>query len=150
MFLNKDADGGRTYVTSAYQDTDGKPTTRVNIGGSDYQAAVDIQNRYQKTVQAHNNASIAATSYTSSEWIDTQGFNEIAITLLNDATTSSNCEILWSHNASTRHGTEIGVSSGTGRDRTASVTTKARYVKLNVYNADTTTHTFSSWIYLKV
>jgi hypothetical protein len=123
---------------------------KVQLEGSGVMIPTDVQSRLQQTVQAHNATSIGATSYLSSEWIDTQGFSEVGITLLNDATTSSNCEALWSHNASTRHGTETALSTGTGRDRVTSISTKARYLKLNIYNGDAVAHTFSSWVYLKV
>ncbi|MCY8234829.1 hypothetical protein [Priestia endophytica] len=34
-FLNQDTDNRRTVLTSAYQDTDGKPTTRTKLSGND-------------------------------------------------------------------------------------------------------------------
>jgi hypothetical protein len=42
-FLNEDTFNGKKVVTSSFQDTDGKPTTRVQIGATNFVVPVDIQ-----------------------------------------------------------------------------------------------------------
>ncbi|MCM3536596.1 hypothetical protein [Priestia endophytica] len=149
-YLYKDVDANRQLYTSAYQDTDGKPTTRVNIGGSDYQAAVDVQNRYQKTIQTHSAVNVAVDTYVNSAWYDTSGFDKIAVTMVNDANTNSSFGVHWSHDGTGYHGNDTLGTTAT-KMASALVDVKARYFRVYVYNKDTAAaHTMSSWAMLKV
>lgn len=110
---------------------------------------VDIQARYQQTIQTHTGASVTPSGWLPSTAIDTSGFSEIGITIFNDATTSNSVVLEWSHDGVTKHGGEIVLASSARKDGAVTVPTKARYVKVSLNNGDTAPHTMSAWAYLK-
>lgn len=120
----------------------------VKQAGSDVQMPVDIQSRYQQTVQTHNAVSVAASGESQGAWIDTNGFHDVSATLLNDAATTSTLSFFWSNDGSTTHGIEH-VLSNTEKNKAASATIKARYMKVRIHNGDTAAHVMSAWAYLK-
>jgi hypothetical protein len=128
----------------------GDPTEGVGIS-SNSMTPIDVQSRLQTTIQTHNAVSVAATTGTSdSSWIDTDGFNELAITLMNDATTNSSADLYWSHDGSSIHGVEANFIPSDGiQKKVANTITKARYMKLHIFNTDAASHTMSAWAYLK-
>ncbi|PLR84657.1 hypothetical protein CVD25_01080 [Bacillus canaveralius] len=122
----------------------------VELSGSSIMNPVDIQARYAATMQTHNAVSVGASATSSSSWIDTQGFDKIAATLINDASTSSNVTLSWSNDGVSNHGDMSDfMPSGTQQRKAAITEIRARYVRVNVVNSDTVAHTMSAWVYLK-
>jgi hypothetical protein len=115
---------------------------------------VDIQSRLASTIQTHTGATVAAGGSSqgnfSSSWIDCDGFSEIAVTLMNDGTTNSSAQIWWSNDNTNQHGNDDPIVGGTPRYRAGSVTIKARYAKVVIWNNDgAAPHTMSAWALLK-
>ena len=105
----------------------------------------------QQTIQTHNAISVPLSNANSSAWIDTNGFNEMSITYMNDATASNSLELDWSNDGVTKHGWETPLASATSSRRVATLPTRARYVQVTVKNGDTTAaHVMSAWLYLKI
>jgi hypothetical protein len=135
-------------------DNSGNPIDENNplaivIVGSEAIIPTDDQNRLQTTIQTHNAVSVATVAWSLGSWIDTDGFDKIAINLKNDANTSSQVNVDWSADGSTQIGTEALLSSGTSNIRSGITDTKARYARFGIYNGDTIAHTMSAWAYLK-
>jgi hypothetical protein len=121
-----------------------------NLVGSDSMIPIDLQSRYQKTIQVHNAVSVSANSYANSSWIDASGYDKIGLTMLNDADVSTNLGVHWSNDGTGFHANEV-VSTGTSRMQFSVIETKARYFRVYVSNKDTASaHTMSAWAYLKV
>jgi len=112
---------------------------------------IDVQSHLQTTIQTHNAVSIALSSNSPSAWFDTDGFDKIALTLLNDAGTTNSGDILWSNDGATQQGIDLVVlPSNTNQYKTAIIDTRARYFKLRLNNGDAAlAHTMSAWAYLK-
>lgn len=122
----------------------------VQIAGSDGILPTDSQSHLQTTIQCLNAVSIAASAGSSTSWYDTDGFDKVAITLLNDnSAVPSIVNIVWSNTGSSSHGQDTILASANGNLRAGIVDTKARYFQFYVYNADTAAHTMSVWAYLK-
>jgi hypothetical protein len=119
-----------------------------NLASTDIMQPVDIQSHYQTTIQTHSGMMIAPSAASTSSWVDTNGFDRIALTLLNDAATTSVSQFVWSHDGTTQHGIDDVVTS-TSKWKTYEAATKARYVRVYVSNSDTAAHTMSAWVYLK-
>jgi hypothetical protein len=115
---------------------------------SDVIVPVDIQARLASTIQTHNAVSVAASGNSTSSWIDTDGFLEIAVTVLSDLA-KFNITIQWSNDGNSLQGSDWDVKVSTKTNDSVSVTTKARYARLFLYNSDTATHIMSAWAYLK-
>lgn len=141
-------------VNGDYKATGEKNPLPVSVEDSGAAAQVDIQYRKQKMVPLHPGTVIVANAWsTSSEWIDTDGYDKVAFSLLNDAAVTSVANLLWSHDKTTNCGEESGtIPTGTGiRKVSLETPTKARYLKLSVNNGDgAAPHTISTWAYLKV
>jgi hypothetical protein len=122
-----------------------------NPGDTNSIIPIDIQSRYAQTIQTHNAVSVGSSNgYSDSSWIDADGFDKIAITMKNDAGTSSYVDIHWSHDGANRIGIEFGViPSNVNAEKSAITDIKARYVRVRVVNADTIAHTMTAYAYLK-
>lgn len=106
--------------------------------------------RQQKTVQLFNAVSMPATNGSStSSWIDTQGFVDLAYTFASDASGNNNTDIYWSHDGINIHGYEVGLTTSTSRNRAYHTPIKARYMRAVIYNTDASPKTMSAWAYLK-
>lgn len=128
---------------------DGRIVELAKIIATDIQLPTEIQSRRTQTIQTHNAVSLPATTGSSaSAWIDTDGFNEIAITMLNDATTNTVIDIGWSNDGITMHGLDFGTATNV-KYKALRYTTVARYVRVVVTNTDASAHTVSAWAYLK-
>jgi hypothetical protein len=122
----------------------------VNVKQADAIVPVDIQNRLASTIQTHSGVVVAATTGTSaSAFIDTDGFDKIAISLYNDAQTNSGAYLEWSNDNATAHGAETIIATATARNKISITDTKARYVRLVIQNTDAAPHTMNAWAYLK-
>lgn len=123
---------------------------KVALTGSTIQLPVDIQSRLAATTQTHNAVSVAASSNSvQTSFMDTNGFAELAVNVFNDAATSSQATIYWSHDGATVHAEETVLNS-TQQKKATLTTTKARYAKIKVDNLDgAAAHTMSAWAYLK-
>jgi hypothetical protein len=149
-FLNKDVQGNRAYFTSAFKDTDGKPTTRVQVGSSDIQQPTDVQARYQKTVQTHNSVTIAAASSAGqASYMDVSGFENICLTGQASPSEKWGFTVYWSNDGAAVHGVEFGAVD-VMNNKTLILPIKARWVKVNVNNGATNSATVNAWAYLKV
>jgi hypothetical protein len=122
-----------------------------NIASTDIMQPVDIQSHYQILSQTHAGILIAPNTWnTAAAWIDTNGFDRIAVTLMNDASTQTSVNIVWSHDGVTQHGEDSGVIGvGTAIRKAGETATKARYAKVSISNADAAAHTMSAWAFLK-
>jgi hypothetical protein len=110
---------------------------------------ITIQRRNSKTIQTHNAVSVGASGSSTSTWFDSDGFTEVAFTLLNDASTNSSLGVFWSNDGTNIHGYEIALGASTSQWKAGSVPIKSRYFKTQISNSDTASHTMSSWAYLK-
>jgi hypothetical protein len=104
-----------------------------------------------KVVQTHNSVNIANGAWsTSSTWIDTYGFRDLAVTALSETSHNIRVNVQWSNDGVNWQGEDNDVVNAT-RQRVAGQTPiKARYCKVALYNGDTVAHNMSAWIYLKV
>jgi hypothetical protein len=112
-------------------------------------APVDIQSRLASTIQVVTAQTVAATtgSYVSA-WVDCDGFGDIAITFMNDASTTNYADVRWSHDGSTYHSAEFGIiPSNTSNRKAVSTPVKARFAQVVVYNTDAAPHTMNAWFY---
>lgn len=122
----------------------------VGISSSEIMQPVDIQSHYQQTIQGHVGVTIPPESYSSSVWIDTAGFNELAISVQCASSQSHAMTTDWSFDGVNPQGFEsVKDLPSAGTRMTVSIPTKARYIKFNVRNNLTTPNTVSSWVYLK-
>jgi hypothetical protein len=137
--------------TSNYVNKTSTNVSNVNVSSSDIIVPTDKQSGLQKTIQTHNAVSVALSSNsTSSTWIDCDGFDKLAITLLNDAGTSSFANAYWSNDGVSTHGMDTVIAASTQQQKAGVVDVKARYLKVLVGNSDATlAHTMSAWAYLK-
>lgn len=113
---------------------------------------MDVQSRLQTTIQTHNAVSVGALgSSLQTSWIDCDGFNDIAVTFLNDASTNSYAHIQWSNDGISSNGRDYNViPSDSNQYKAGCVPIKARYAKVQMYNGDSAlAHTMSAWAYLK-
>jgi hypothetical protein len=130
---------------------DGSQT--VQLVGSDASIPTDIQGHLQTMIQTHNAVSVAAAGTSIGAWFDTDGFNEIALLVKNDANlTSFSLEIQWSpDNGVTILGDSIPTlfSPGSSPYKQGLQGTLCRYARVIIANSDTAAHTMSAWVYLK-
>jgi hypothetical protein len=129
-------------------DVDEQNALPTKLTGSNIKQPTDLQARLQTTIQTHNAVSVAASAWSSSAWIDMDGFDRVAITMLNDASTTSSITIDWSNDGTTIHGNE-SAGNDTKKQRAVEYAIKARYARINLNNGDTVAHTMSAWAYLK-
>lgn len=128
----------------------GDVVTPVEVYGSNIMQPVDIQSHLQTTIQTHNAVSVPATTGLGiGVWIDTNGYDQVAVTFMNDAATASQVNIEWSNDAATRHGIDILIASGTLKERSGLTGTRARFTRVVLLNTDAAAHVMSAWIYLK-
>lgn len=120
------------------------------IESSDIMQPVEIQGHIQTTVQTHSGVTVAPTGSGQSAWIDSLGFDKVAVTFLNDAGTASSLSIQWSNDGATVQGYESLIPSSTVKEKSGIVETKARYFKVLLWNNDSAApHVMSAWAYLK-
>ncbi len=123
----------------------------VSLVSSNVAQPVDIQARLSQTIQTHNAVSVALSGNSQSAWLDCDGFDKIAFSLINDASTNSSMDVYWSNDGTNIHATERVIATGAGTNRQPVETgTKARYYKVRINNEDAAlAHTMSAWAYLK-
>jgi hypothetical protein len=130
----------------------GDPTEGVGIS-SNSMTPIDVQSRLQTTIQTHNavNIPLSGNSYGNNTWMDCDGFDKIAITLLNDAVANNDVDVFFSNDGVSIHAQErLTLSAVSTQYRDGITDTKARYFKIRVSNNDATlAHTMSAWAYLK-
>jgi hypothetical protein len=118
---------------------------------SAYNQMVTLLGGRQTSILTQNAVSISASGTSNSAFYDTYGYSDIAVTMINDASTSSSGSLKWSHDPS---GAPVVmddtiIASNTLNRKGAITSTKARYVQVSIANGDTASHTMSAWIYLK-
>lgn len=109
-----------------------------------------LTSRDSRTIQVHAGASVPATSgtVTSATWIDCSGYDQISVTLMNDAGTNSFANVVWSNDATVNHGNETIIPTGNQAQKAGRVGVKARYAKVLIGNTDAAAHVMSAWAYL--
>jgi hypothetical protein len=123
--------------------------THTKLTGSNVAQPVDIQARYAQTIQTHSGVTIAPSgNSTQSSYIDCDGFDRIAVTSPSDANHAGTVELIWSNDGSSIHFYDTISTAATGT-RGGETSIKARYVKVNLKNADAAPHTMNAWAYLK-
>lgn len=127
-----------------------KDTLGVTIKGSEVMQAQDLQYRRSETIQTHTAVSITTNGWSNSAWLDSDGFDKVAVNLLNDASTSTEVRVEWSNDNATVHSYEVIMGAQSLDKRTAITDTKLRYFRIAVKNGDAVSHTMSAWAYLKV
>jgi hypothetical protein len=137
--------------TTNYVDKTSKSVSNVNVASSDIIVPTDKQSGLQKTIQTHNAVSVALSSNSlQSTWVDCDGFDKLAVTLLNGTVGQMSADVYWSNDGTNNHGFTkdvVNINSTLGSGVTD---IKARYVKLAVVNGDSTAaHIMSAWAYLK-
>lgn len=116
---------------------------------SDVMVPTEIQGNYQTTNQFFNNVTIAPSAQQSSTWIDTNGFTDVAITLLCSVQSKMTLEVDWSNDGITKHGYEGIYADAVVTRRAAITSTKARYVMVTVKNGDVAPVIVNTFTYLK-
>lgn len=106
--------------------------------------------RDSQTFQTHNAVSVPGSNgvLDSTTWIDCKGYDQIAVTFLNDASTSATISVIWSNDGAAKHGDDVIIATGTSSRRAGRTGVKARYCKVSLLNADAAAHTMSAWAYL--
>jgi hypothetical protein len=130
---------------------DGSYSTNTAITDSDAILPMGVEYRKQKMIPAHSSTNVLPNAWnTISGWIDTDGFESIAVTLKNDAATLAKANIDWSHDQSVTAGSEQVIAPASNFSLAGAVPTKARYAKISIQNQDgAAAHVFFSWAYLK-
>lgn len=109
--------------------------------------------RNQETVVTHVNATANATSGTygnySSSWIDTDGYDQVAVSFTKDGAEQMSVSVIWSADNTITHGQDWDVKITTKTQDSIIVPTKLRYCKVYLYNLGTASHVVNSWAYLK-
>lgn len=111
-----------------------------------------IKKRSMLTIQTHNAVSIPLSAFSTNPiWVDCDGFDKVAMTLLSDTgATPNSINVLWSNDGITQHGYEGVLGSVAAANRQGITDVKARYCKLQVVNGDAAAaHTMSVWVLLK-
>jgi hypothetical protein len=122
----------------------------VNVKQADAIVPVDIQNRLASTIQTQSGVSIAPSgSNLLANFIDCDGFDKVAGTLMNDAATNNSLNLKWSNDGTNFHGDELILASAAVQKRPFETGVKARYLKVEALNGDVAAHTMSAWVYLK-
>ncbi|PFK99773.1 hypothetical protein COJ01_17020 [Priestia megaterium] len=127
----------------------------VGLTESNIQLPTEKQSTFTNTIQTHPGITVATNgNSTNSDWIDADGFSELAVTVLSDNNTAQfAATILWSNDKTNIHGAETVLGSAVAvwaNARSGQVTTKARYFKLVLINSDSSNpHVMSAWAYLK-
>jgi hypothetical protein len=114
---------------------------------------VDVQARYPQTIQTHNAVSVTGSGSSTGSWIDANGFNEIGITMVNDAVTLSGAFLQFSNDGVNKHGEDVSpntIVNHNQQTKTGIRPITARYVRLVLVNGDASAHIMSAWVYLKV
>jgi hypothetical protein len=131
---------------------DGTYSVNTALTDSDAILPTGVEYRKQKMVP-HAAGQVIASNQTGEPtgWIDTNDYNAIAFTMLNDAAVNSTAHVLWSNDGVATHGITVNaLATATSKEREILIETRARYAKLRIANNDAAPHTFSSWGYLKV
>jgi len=109
---------------------------------------VSITRSLAETIQTHNAVSLAGGGSSVGTWIDTDGYKNIAGTLLNDANVSCTLFVRWSNDGVNLHSRSEGLAPTARLYGDFSTTIKARYVAFHIDNNDGVAHTMSAWAYL--
>lgn len=110
---------------------------------------VAIPNRASVTMATHSAVVVPANGIAESNWLRCEGYENMAITLTNDASTFSDIEVWWSHDGSTVHSKNPNLLISTDQDKSTQVSTKAVWGKVVLINEDDKEHVMSAWAYLK-
>jgi hypothetical protein len=143
-----DENSGALPVTIAGAES-GNGALDTNLKASEIIQPVDIQARYSQTIQTHNAVSVGASGSSASNWINCDGFDNVAVSLLNDASATNKVDVAWSHDGINQHTFETVCNTTSAKYNVGEVGIKAQYCKLVLINSDTASHTMSAWAYLK-
>jgi hypothetical protein len=110
---------------------------------------VDVQSRYQKTVQTHNAVSVSASSSSGqASYMDVSGYENVAITGQASPSEKWGFTVYWSHDGVSVHGVDFGAVD-VMNNKTLALPVKARYMKVNLNNSATNASTMNAYAYLK-
>jgi hypothetical protein len=144
---NVDATGSLQVKIAGADDTS-SGALNVKLADSGIILPVDVQTRYPQTIQTHNAVSVSASAFSNGTWALCEGFDKIAITVLNDAAVSSEVIIQYSNDGVNLHGSEyFGATSLKEKKHLSEI--GAKWFRIVLNNKDAATHTMSAWAYLK-
>lgn len=148
-----------SYNINDYQPQTGKeinsagnvvnPADSVDSSGNQ---GIAVNKRNQNTIQTHTGVSVAANGNNmQTNWMDCNGFDKIAVTLLNDASASCSADVYWSNDGVNIHGSTPNVIASGVKTYASGITDlQARYAKVRLNNGDTTNpHIMNAWAFLK-
>lgn len=112
--------------------------------------------RLNKTVQTHTSASAAPTNGTTlgnfpatTDWIDTENFDKVVISVLNEGVYTHAANAYWSHDKANVHIDDVALTNNSANQRSATLEVKAQYFKLRITNTDASVRSFNAWAYFK-
>jgi hypothetical protein len=113
--------------------------------GGDYQQNL----RQQKTVETHKAVTVGAGATVYSEWIDMQGYDSLALTVLNSGATANTGTLEWSEDGQNKFIGVAVLANATSQERVGTSPNYLRYVRVALLNGHTAPVTMSSKIRLK-
>jgi hypothetical protein len=121
----------------------------VNIATVSVPIDTQLTKRKQTTEQVLLSVAVAASGNATTGWLDTDGFDESAFTVLSQSL-NHKVSVYWSNDGGGTHGAEYDILPQSNQQhRAVIVQNKARYIKLRIDNTHTATQTFTAWLYRK-
>lgn len=126
------------------------PTREVQ---SDVMKPVDIQAHLQKQISTHVAASVAPNAENdgsfNNSWIDTDGFDSVAVRAFSNASLQWDIKLVWSDDQANTNGIDY-FGQTNANHKVWRMATAGRYLRIRIKNADATTaQTFTASAYLK-
>lgn len=108
--------------------------------------------RNQDTIKTHDNVTIASANggYGSSgNFVSCDGYETLALSLLNDASTNSTISVDWSNDGTIANIANEVLVADTKNVKSGITTVKGSYFRVFIWNSDTVSHVFNAYAYLK-
>lgn len=149
-----DPETGKPMPKVAVSDNTGGGASGIvdtNLKSSEIALPVDVQARYARTIQTHSQVAVASAAWSEGMWIDADGYDRVALTMTNSGFTTAQANIQWSHDGVNVQGMDYAVCPSDANNHKAGETgVKARYLRVQLYNAHSASATLNCWARLKV
>lgn len=118
---------------------------------------ISLRDRKTQTIQTQNAVSVVANGSsvpstggpTNNGWQSSKGFDQVAVTMTNDAAINSGCAVYWSNDGVNAHGNETIIATAAQVNKAGRTGVKADWFKVVPINGDASlAHTMSAWAYL--